>query len=168
MLIPDLLSVFVYPESRAREGRRHRRRDAARLRGFHIHRGQPSDVGAAERVDPVPMTAFPHPIAWRRLGAPCHYVGTLEVESGALVLNGREPSTGVEARLRVPDYAVRTLRSGRSDAEDIVGVRGYVLELADAIPLLVRASGVGPLYDEELARTLSNALHRAVAHPAAA
>jgi hypothetical protein len=114
------------------------------------------------------MTQFPYPIAWRRLNAPCHYAGLLQVERGALVLTGREPSTGVEVCLRVPDYAVRALRTADGEDEAVVGVPGYVLEMADAVPLLVRAAGVGPLREEELARTLAGALHRPLPSPAAA
>jgi hypothetical protein len=108
------------------------------------------------------MARFPHPVAWRRYGARCHYAGGLDIDDGHIVLTGREPSTGVEVSLRIPDYAVRELRAARTDDEEVVGVRGYVLELADAVPLLLRPVGVGPLHEQELAVTLAAALHRAV------
>jgi hypothetical protein len=114
------------------------------------------------------MTRFPHLLAWRRNGAPCHYSGGLEIDDGALVLTGREPSTGVEASLRIPDYAVRQLRWARSDDESVVGVPGYVLELADAVPLFIRAVGVGRLHEEELGAVLSQALHLPLPQHAAA
>jgi hypothetical protein len=105
------------------------------------------------------MKSFPHPLAWRRTGAPCHYAGGLDFGEGMLVLTGHEPSTGVEASLRIPDYAVRGLRRASGDNEFVVGVPGYVLELADAVPLLIRSVGVGSLHEEELGLALSGALH---------
>jgi hypothetical protein len=104
--------------------------------------------------------SFHYPVAWRRLGARCHYAGTLDAEDGRLMLRGREPSTGLEVTLGIPEYAVRSVRTARSDEEEVVGVRGLVLDLADAIPLLLRPLGVGPLHDDELARVLATALHR--------
>jgi hypothetical protein len=109
------------------------------------------------------VTRFPHPIAWRRLGARVHYAGTLTIEDGLLILAGRESSTGVEASLRIPSYAVRSVRVAAHQEEEVVGVLGFVLELADAVPILIRPVGVGPLHEEELAHVLANALHRDVA-----
>jgi hypothetical protein len=114
------------------------------------------------------MIEFPHQVAWRRSGARCHYAGQLSLDEGALVLTGREPSTGVEVVLRIPDYAVRAARAALNDQEAVVGVGGYVLELADAVPLLIRPVGVGPLLDGELAEALAGCLHRPVAARSAA
>ena len=114
------------------------------------------------------MTRFPHALAWRRHGAPCHYSGGLQLDENALVLTGREPSTGLEVSLRIPDYAVRRLRWAHSDDESVVGVPGYVLELADAVPLFIRAVGVGRLHEEELGVALSEALHLPLPEHAAA
>jgi hypothetical protein len=104
------------------------------------------------------MTRYPFPIAWRRSGAPRHYAGTLDVEAGELLLDGKEPSTGVRTTLRIPSHAVQALRVARRDDEAIAGVKGYVLELADDVPLFVRALGVESLHDAELGDALAEAL----------
>ena len=104
------------------------------------------------------MTAFAHAIAWRRLGAPRHYAGGLELDAEALVLKGTEPSTGLGATIRIPRAAVRRLRLAVRDEEEIVGVRGLVLELADDVPILLRQVGLESPDDQELATALARAL----------
>ena len=91
------------------------------------------------------MTAFEHAIAWRRLGAPRHYAGGLEIDAEALVLTGSEPSTGLGATIRIPRAAVR-------------GLRVAVLELTDEVPILLRQLGLESPDEQELALALAGAL----------
>jgi hypothetical protein len=104
------------------------------------------------------VTRFEHAIAWRRFGAPRHYAGGLDLGDGVVVLNGREPSTGVEVSLRIPRHAVRALRLAMQSTEEVVGERGLVMELADEVPILLRPLGLGDLHEEDLAAALADAL----------
>jgi hypothetical protein len=104
------------------------------------------------------VTTFGHPVAWRRVGAPRHYTGSLELDAEALVLTGSEPSTGLGATIRIPRAAVRGMRFAVRDEEEIVGVRGLVLELADDVPILLRQLGLESPDEQELAVALSSAL----------
>lgn len=77
-------------------------------------------------------------VAWRRSGAPHHYVGTLTAGDGSLRLSGRDAATGIEVALAIPVSQVRGLHLSAAGEETVLGQPAVVLDLAGSRPICLR------------------------------
>jgi hypothetical protein len=93
-------------------------------------------------------------VAWRRQHAPQHYVGYVTVTDDGVRLAGTEHHTGIDVAMSIPYRAIRKVRVGSANGEDVVGERSVVLELREDTPILVRPLCAGPLDLDGFARKL--------------
>jgi hypothetical protein len=96
-------------------------------------------------------------VAWRRSRAPQHYVGYVTVTEEGVRLAGTEHHTGIDVALRIPYSAIRKVRVGDCDGEEVVGERSVVLELDEDEPILVRPLSTEPIDLDGFVRRLQPA-----------
>ena len=94
-------------------------------------------------------------IAWRRRGGRSDFVGSLRAEDDGIRLTGRDPASGLDVALSIPQSEVEHVH--------VVGANGdpfVVVEFARAEPILVRRIGPGSVQSQALARKLRALLKR--------
>ncbi len=94
-------------------------------------------------------------VAWKRQHAHQHYVGYVTVSEHTIRLAGHEHATGIDVAMTIPYDAIRKVRVGRDDSEEVVGERSVVLELRDNDPIYVRPVQTDTIDLEAFARKLA-------------